>query len=314
MWLKKYYKNIISLIIFLAGLTYLFLNNEVQHLAQFDWRLGCALLLLNGIFYFLITIPQFYILRKINIPITLSQIFSLTIVTNFLNLLLPARGGVFVRGMVLLKNFNLKKRDYAAFSIFISLAGLFVLGAVGAGLFPFMRWNGSKPLFLLELGALILVFFGFFGLYSTKFMAKWSPKLELLYHEKTKWNLINKKDNFTVTCLFYFFSLLTYALRIYLMGVYFYLDLSFIDACALTSLLLLINTVPILPGNIGVKEASLSGLLALMGFNPQIGFYIAVIDRLLQILFLGVLGAYYSFKWNIWENPKASKRDPLVND
>lgn len=300
MWIKKYYKNILSLIIFLAGLIYLFFNNQVQHLAEFDWRLGVALLILNGVFYFLITIPQFYILRKINIPIGISQIFSLTIVTNFLNLVLPARGGVFVRGMVLLKNFSLKKRDYAAFSIFVSLAGLFVLGAVGALLFPYMRWNGTKPLFLLEAGAIFLVVLGFFGLYSTKFLAKWSPKLESLYHEKTKWNLINKKDNFIVTCFFYFFSLVTYALRIYALGIYFYLDLTFVDACALTSLLLLINTVPILPGNIGIKEASLSGLLALMGFNPQIGFYMAVIDRLLQIVFLGSLGAFYSFKWDIW--------------
>ncbi len=306
---KKYYKNVLSLIIFLAGLSYLFLNNDVQHLAQFDWRLGGALIFLNAVFYFLITIPQFYILRKINIPITLSQIFSLTIVTNFLNLLLPARGGVFVRGVALLKNFNLKKRDYAAFSVFVSFAGLFVLGAVGSALFPFMRWNGTKPLFLLELGGLALAFLGFFGLYSTKFLAKLSPKLELLYHEKTKWNLINKKDNFIVTSFFYFFSLITYALRIYLLGVYFYLDLTFIDACALTSLLLLINTVPILPGNIGIKEASLSGLLALMGFNPQIGFYIAVIDRLLQILFLGSLGAYYSFRWNIWNKGNDTVKD-----
>lgn len=304
MWIKKYYKNILSLIIFLAGLTYIFLNNQVQYLADFDKGLGVALLVLNAAFYFLITIPQFYILRKINIPIGLSQIFSLTIVTNFLNLILPARGGVFVRGVVLLKNFKLKKRDYAAFSIFISLGGIFILGAVGAILFPSMRWNGTKPLFLLELGALFLVFLGFFGLYSTKFMAKWSPKLEALYHEKTKWNLINKKDNFIVTCFFYLFSLLAYALRIYLLGNYFYLDLSFLDACALTSLLLLINTVPILPGNIGIKEASLSGLLALMGFNPQIGFFIAVIDRLLQMIFLGSLGAFYSFKWNIWNRSK----------
>lgn len=314
MWIRKYYKNIISLIIFLAGLTYLFLNNQVQHLAQFDWRLGIALIILNGFFYFLITIPQFYILRKINVPITLSQIFSLTIVTNFLNLLLPARGGVFVRGVVLLKNFSLKKRDYAAFSVFVSLAGLFVLGGVGVVLFPFMRWNGIKPIFILELGAILLVFLGFFGLYSTKALAKWSPKLETLYHEKTKWNLINKKDNFLVTTFFYFFSIMTYALRIYALGVYFYLDLSFVDACALTSLLLLINTVPILPGNIGVKEASLSGLLALMGFNPQIGFYIAVIDRLLQIIFLGSLGAYFSFKWNVWNRPDPSRGDLSTND
>lgn len=314
MRLKKYYKNIISLVILLAGLGYLFSNNEVQHLSQFDWRLGFALLILNGAFYFLMTIPQFYILRKIDVPITLSQIFSLTVVTNFLNLLLPARGGVFVRGVVLLKNFKLKKRDYAAFSIFLSLAALFTLGTVGVSLFPFMRWNGTKPLFLLEVAALSLAFIGFFGLYSTKFLAKWSPKLELLYHEKTKWNLINKKDNFIVTCFFYLLSLLTYALRIYLLGIYFYLDLSFVDACALTSILLLINTAPILPGNIGVNEASLSGLLALMGFNPEIGFFIAVIDRILQTIFLGLFGMIFSFRWDIWNKTEKAMNGPSISD
>lgn len=305
--LKKYYKNIISLIVLVGGLAYLFVNSEVHHLSQFDWRLGVALVFLQGVFYFLMTVPQFYILHKLGTSISMGRIFSITIVTNFLNLLLPARGGVLIRGIILNKNYSMKKRDYAAFSIFISLAGLFVLGVLGLLFFPLMDWDGEKPLYLLQGGAALLAILGFYGLYSTKTLAKYNKKIGELYHEKTKWSQINKKDNFVVTCLFYAASLFTYALRIYLLGTYFYLEIDILDASAITVLLLLINSFPILPGNIGIKEASLSGILALMGYNPQIGFFIAILDRLMQLIFLGVLGTVFSFKWNIWEEWGKSK-------
>lgn len=305
--LKKYYKNIISLLILIGGLTYLFISSQVHHLSQFDWRLGAALVLLQGIFYFLITLPQLYILKKIDVPINLGRIFSITIVTNFLNLLLPARGGVLLRGIILNKNYGMKKRDYAAFSLFISLGGLFVLGVMGLMLFPLMEWDGEKPIYLMQVGSSVLAILGFYGLYSTKALAKYNKKVAELYHEKTKWSLINKKDNFLVTCFSYSASLFTYALRIYLLGIYFYLEIDIIDASALTVLLLLINTFPILPGNIGIKEASLSGILALMGYNPQVGFFIAIIDRLMQLVFLGILGTIFSFKWNIWAEWGKSK-------
>lgn len=297
---KKYYKNLISLVVLIAGLTYLFINAEVHHLSQLDWRVGIALVLLHGIFYLFVTIPQLYILRKLNVPIGLGKIFSINIVTNFLNLLLPARGGVLIRGVIFNKNFNFKKRDYAALSVFISLVGIFVLGLMGMLFFPFMDWDGDKPLVLLEVGGFVLLLLGFFGLYSTKALAKFSPKIEELYNEKTQWRLINKKDNFFVTSLFYAGSLIAYGLRIFLLSQYFYLEIDLFDACALTVLLLLINTAPILPGNLGVKEASLSGILALMGYNAQIGFFIAIVDRLMQLIFLGILGVIFSFKWNVW--------------
>lgn len=298
--ISRYYKNVLSLIIVIAGLTYLFLNADVHHVSGLDWKIAIALVLLHGIFYFLITLPQLLILRKIDVPISLGQVFSMTIVTNFLNLLLPARGGVLLRGVVFNKKYGMKKRDYAAFSIFISLVSLFILGLMGGFLFPFMDWDGEKPILILQGGALALMILGFYGLYFTKTLAKWNTKLAELYHQKTKWSLINKKENFLFSCIFYSGSLFSYALRVYLLSTYFYLELDFFDASALAVLLLLINTLPILPGNIGIKEASLSGILTLMGHNPQIGFFIAIVDRVMELIFLGILGTIFSFKWNIW--------------
>ncbi len=309
--LKKYYKNIISLIVFIAGLSYLFYNSDVHHVTGLDWRVGAGVILLHGLFYFLLTIPQLYILRNLDTKIGLGQLFSITIVTNFLNLLLPARGGILLRGIIFNKNYGMKKRDYAAFSLFMSLVGLFVMGAMGLIFFPLMDWDGDKPIYLMMGGATLLMLFGFYGLYSTKALAKWNKKIGELYHQKTNWSKINKKSNFIVTSLFYSGSLFSYAARIYLLSIYFYLELDLFDVTALTVLLLLINTVPVLPGNIGIKEASLSGILSLMGYNPQIGFFIAIVDRVMQLVFLGVLGAIFSFKWNIWSEWGKTNKDTL---
>tara|TARA_Y100000590_G_scaffold291056_1_gene327652 strand:+ start:29442 stop:30389 length:948 start_codon:yes stop_codon:yes gene_type:complete len=310
----KYYKNFISLFVFVIGLTYLFYNAEVHHIAGLDWRIGIGVIILHGLFYFLLTIPQLYILRNLNTKVNLGQLFSITILTNFLNLLLPARGGIFLRGIIFHKNYGMKKRDYAAFSLFMSLTGLFVMGALGVVFFPLMDWDGEKPSVLLIGGASSLMLFGFYGLYSTKALAKWSKKIEVLYHEKTNWSKINKKRNFITTSLFYGASALSHAARIYLLSLYFYLELDFFDVSGLTILLLLINTVPILPGNIGVKEVSLSGILSLMGHNPQIGFFIAIVDRVMELIFLGILGVIFSFKWNIWNEWGKTNQDLLKDE
>jgi len=312
--IKKFYKNIISFLILIGGFTYLFINAEVHHLSQFDWRLGVGLIILQGCYYFLTTLPQYFILNNMNLTISFGRIFSITILTNFLNLLLPARGGVLFRGFILNKYFKMKKRDYMAFSLFISLSGLFIMGIFGLILFPLMDSHGEKPLYLLEGGAAFLVLLGFYGLYSTKALAKWNKRIAKLYHQKTKWSLINTKKNFILTSFSYGGSFIVHAMRIYLLGAYFFLEIDLINACALTVLLLFINTIPILPGNIGVKEASLSGILALMGHNPQIGFFIGLLDRLMELIFLGVFGTIFSFKWNIWSDWRKSDVTSLRDD
>jgi len=228
--------------------------------------------------------------------------------------MLPARGGIFLRGIIFHKNYGMKKRDYAAFSLFMSLTGLFVMGALGLISFPLMDWDGDKPIVFLMGGAAGLMLFGFYGLYSTKALAKWNNKIGELYHEKTNWSKINKKSNFIATSLFYAGSAVSYAARIYLLSLYFYLELDFFDVSGLTILLLLINTVPVLPGNIGIQEVSLSGILSLMGYNPQIGFFIAIVDRVMQLIFLGVLGAIFSFKWNIWTEWGKTNQELLKED
>jgi len=115
-----------------------------------------------------------------------------------------------------------------------------------------------------------------------------NPHRLRLYFAKTKVlsiNLFNKK-NFTWIFIGYYFAISFYILKFAL--IFYFLDIHIMFsglfmACVLN---LAISLIPIIPGNLGIKEASFAGFLHLYGVDFSVALNLAIIDRIFQIAFL----------------------------
>ena len=107
--------------------------------------------------------------------------------------------------------------------------------------------------------------------------------------------LSNKKDNLIIFAC-YLLGLLTYSLRIWIIYTVVGIDFGYLNSIYFSVLILGISIIQLLPGNLGLKEASFSLGSLLFGHHASIDLLVALIDRGVQLLTLSILGLYYQIK------------------
>jgi uncharacterized membrane protein YbhN (UPF0104 family) len=283
---KSILKYLVSISILIYLFFYTFKNRELFSLDRLSLIFGVFTCM--GLFYLFLSFPFFNILRK---RISLSSLYLLNILTSFMNLILPMRGGVLYRAYSLKKENNIGVREYAAISVLLSMSSFFILGLGSYSLSKLLREEdlyfaisySSLVLFLLSL--LILVFPRI--LLSFKFF----KKREYIFSKITF-------KNFLITNLFYLIAIVFYSLKIFLLFKIFRTSLSFETILAVSVLHLSIGLISILPGNLGIKEIGFIGVSSLFQIDGEIALGVMAMDRVFQVIFL-CFGSYcYTWKKN----------------
>lgn len=287
----KYLKPFLS-IVAISLIIYLTYQSGQWHLLEkLSWLSIVKIFLLYVLFFVIISFPLQRLLKSMGYQPAFFTIFNATTLSNLFNLALPARGGTLYRGFFFKEKFNLSLREYIGVSYFLSLGGLFTVGVYSLISLLIMDRGNLKIQMGLLISASIYGIFPIIGLTFPKLLLKFSKKFRELMEGKVNWDVIRSPSNILTTFLGYVSSMGIYIVRIAFICTLFFNQFTLKEALILTCLNLAINLIQVLPGNLGIKEASFAGILSLMGYSYEVGLLIALVDRAMQVLSLGILSS-----------------------
>ncbi len=307
----KVIKQILTIVIFVLMGWYLLKIDDWDKIKSISYGNIGTLLFLYFLFYFFISPPIKLISKDLGFKIPLPDILGISILTNFMNYILPVRGGVVLRGFYLKKRYALGLKQYTAISIVISLVGLIVTGFSNGVAFLMNPDSVDKLKGLHALVFVILTGGGLVLIFSPVLLMKISKKIREL-KETIDWPQISSHRNILVTFVFYSLALVVYIFRFHILCNSMDITISGNQLISLVTLSLVVNLLPILPGNVGVKEASFAGVFHLLGYNYEIGALISIVDRFLQIGFLFGVSLVYSLKTDVIKLLKESKTENSI--
>lgn len=250
-------------------------------------------------------------LKKIGIDLKFSQWFGLTTVSNLFNLFLPAKGGNAIRWFYLRDNNGLKTRTFLGINFLTTIIGMLSMGLLGFFFLEFAPTDlgiiqeiASESFFIMGLISSIILIFSF------------RKKIKFLkVFENIPFEIKNTQTYMTV---FFCFTLITllYPVRAYFSYQALGLNLSILQTTQLSVFLLMASLVPVLPGNIGIKEVVMANIASKFGIMPEIAIIATLSERAslyLMVLPLG-LSYYFHLILGVKRKPKVQTGPVLEED
>lgn len=235
-------------------------------------------------------------LKKMDISLSFNQWFGLTNLSNLFNLILPAKGGTAIRWLYLWEVHKLPTQNFFSINLFGTAVGMITMGYLGLLVSYFVPGMTSSivsdmdaafwALFLA--GSSIIVFM---SRNSIKRFKIFSP----LPEELKDWKI------FSSTAICFAGITLLYPVRTYLSYHSLGIQIGLVEGIEISMIALLISIVPILPGNIGVKELAMAYIAKRYGISAEMAILASLIERAGLYLFLLPFGflAYFSVFMNI---------------
>ncbi|PIK13641.1 lysylphosphatidylglycerol synthase domain-containing protein [Halobacteriovorax sp. JY17] len=275
-----YFKVLISSSILIFLVYYMSINIEMlSKLSFFDITLFIIIFLS---FYLSLSLPFRYILKR---AVSLKSLFGLSLVSNFLNLFLPMKGGTLVRASILKKKYKVSIKKYTGISILLSVCSIFILGSFSLIILMDERLSESIYFHSLSFAAYFLSISSLGVLVFSKWI---SAQIERDYLSD-----VFKMRNIFITILSYLMATSIYILRYILIFKIFNIELDYFSISSITILHLSVGLFSILPGNLGLKELSFVGITSLYGVPAGISLVMISFDRILQILLLSIGSSLY---------------------
>ena len=218
--------------------------------------------------------------------------FEIIAVATMYNYILPARGGLFIRGLYLkgLYDFN--------WSSFISVMGSLYFYSFGLlsfliFIFSFLLSDTIKAnLLYISVSVFILILLFYYIL--KKIEANFSFKnkiLQLVISIAASFKVINKNPKKVIVFLFLeFFILILMALKLYFTFKFLGYNVAFIRIIYVQSLLAFSLVFSITPGNFGIREGIIALSSNILGVEQTEAITISLIDRAVQMMVIFSLG------------------------
>ena len=302
----KILKQIVTLLLFVLMGWYLLHLDDCEKIKNITVMNFSLLFFLYFVFYFFISPPIKKIANDLGHKIPLWDVLGISLLTNLLNYVLPVRGGIVLRGFYLKKKYGLGLKKYAALSLLISLVGLVVTGFSNGISFLMNDDLSIKLKSMHSLAFLVLGCGAVLVMFSPNILMKISKKVREL-NTVVDWNKVSSPENIGVTFVCYSLALAFYVFRFSLLCDSLDISLPLNELVSLVTLSLVVNLLPLLPGNVGVKEASFAGVFHLLGYNYEIGALVSIIDRFMQVGFLFLGSLIFSLKTDVLKLLQESK-------
>lgn len=293
----KIFIKLLLFAIVAAGIYFVFVGNTAVFATLLEITPAeiAILLLINLLFLLLFAFLQKNILLLFGLKQTLVEWLGLAFIAAFYNLFLPAKGGSVIRSAYLKKKYDFSYMRFVAYLIKQSVYMLIVVSFMIGGLLLSISKEVQDHTFIL--GGLAIVF-SISVYFIEKQLIRWLGK-----KKKIKIDLVVPARRF-----FYIIGLIS--LLIFVKGSAFYIvfaaikyPISFNFSLLIASLLMLSNLVSVLPGNIGVRELLLGGVLQVFGYDISLVILASLTDRA-AIMVTTTLGALV-FKYFLFKDLKA---------
>ncbi len=238
------------------------------------------------------------LLKPLGVRLKNIEVYMLSIVTGFYNIITPAHGGMGVRAVYLKK-----KHNFTYINFLSSLAGMYVITffiASLSGLISFIYIYRVYNIFNWIILAVLLGLFiplGLIILVSPKFKETKSNFINRFIKVANGWNLIRKNKKVVYFCLLVtILNLIIGSVGAIISYHIFGINLSFMQALFLTSIGSISLLVSITPGNLGVGEAVVVFSALILGITPTQSLSVAILSRIIQMISLFTLGPIFSYK------------------
>jgi uncharacterized protein (TIRG00374 family) len=281
----------------------LFVNYLYHHTTEFKetsltnplWIIPLIIIfLLNYIF---VGIQTKAILEPFGIKLKTMELYMLSIVTGFYNIITPARGGTGIKAVYLKK-----KHNFAYTKFLATLTGTYILIFFISSLFGLISLLFIYKFYNVFNSTILLLFLGIFIsstliiLFSPNFKEARYGWLNHFIKVANNWNIIrrNKGVLFTyavVTILSLLISITNTIISYYIFGIH----ISFIQALFLTCIGSISVLIQITPGNLGVGEAIAVFSALIIGITPAQSLPVAIFGRIVQMIVLFTLGPIFSY-------------------
>ncbi len=257
-------------------------------------------------------------LKERGISISFLRLFNLYVIGMFFNNFFPGNiGGDVVKGYLLGRQINSQSQSFVSIVLerFTGLLALVGLSVCVLAIRPALLTNPLVAWAVIIMtgactGLLLIVYCRgigdlFFSILNRwKISRKMSKKLEQVRTEVGYF-----KGRSRLFCVAMAYSLLFHIST----GVFFFisahligLSLDFFETLALTPIILLVNSVPLTPNNLGVLEWACSIFLTAAGGTPVQGIAIALVVRAKNLL-------VSMFGWLLFLSVKGPDRQPVID-
>lgn len=288
---------------FLITIASAFIYYILSHISDFKqialinplWLVPLILLFLLN--YYFLGIQTKNLLLPLGVKLKNLEVYMLSIVTGFYNLITPAHGGMAVRAVYL------KKKHNFSYTLFLSsLAGIYAISFLVASLFGLISLFFIYQIYNIFNWIVFLVFIGLFlpllGLivFSPKFKETKNNFINRFIKVANGWNLIKKNKKVIFVCLFVtLMSLLINIISIIISYHIFGINLSLIQALFLACVASIGILILITPGNLGVSEAVAVFSALIIGITPAQSLSVAILGRIVQMIVIFTLGPIFSY-------------------
>lgn len=296
-FLKKY-----SSLIFGLVLLALIINKVLQEQENFlllrsiTWPFIVGLALVNLPYFFFLGMGQNEAIKPQGVHLKFKEWYGLCTLTTFLNLFLPAKGGIVIRALYLKSKYALEYKDFSLSSLYHLMIGTIMWAAFG-----FLTYTFLPPKYDRNILTILLIYLaGFIGSVSFLafprfFFSILERKFAFALDFKKSWERLHTRKLFfkIATCFFFifFFDIFRMKLSLGSVGIH----LSYPQLAMSSIALLSILSVPLIPGNLGLREAAFAFIYGLWGVDIDKAILASLIDRAIYSGVMATIGIPYYF-------------------
>lgn len=272
----------------------IFFNNKIDYVGIFD-RVSSRSIAFSLIAHlmgsFFISLSQIYMAKSFNVSLGFFESFYLTIVNRAGNLFTPFRAGTAYRAVYLKTRHNMPFLYFGSMFFGFDFILLFTTSMVGAILLTYYWIKEGDGLFVLMCLLWVGVFFSLilFSLSKNTFQISHGRTSRLFLLLNGLYLLRKNKLSIFISILGNLFTIIFYAIAFKLI----LFDMSFnptLQSTVLVSSICgLARLIHIFPGSFGIYEGIIALIGSFLSIPSSIGFTMALLLRLCEILIYAIL-------------------------
>lgn len=287
---KIFLKAIFSIIL-VVGIAY-FINSKKETLSNIiniQPLFLLSLIACHLVNFFLLGLIFHEPLKKLGINLGFNQWFGLTAVSNLFNLFLPAKGGNALRWYYLRDNNGLRTKTFLSINFLTTVIGMLSMGILGFFFLEFaptglgiINQIAKETFFIMGTAASVILLLSF-------------REIKLLKVLKNIPHEINCSRVYLIVFISFTIITLLYPIRAYFSYQALGIELSILQTTQLSVFLLIASLVPVLPGNIGIKEVVMAHIASKFGIMPEVAILATLFERASLYMMVLPLGLGYYF-------------------
>nr|MBA4405566.1 hypothetical protein [Nanoarchaeum sp.] len=296
---KKLISNII-LIITLVAISY-YIAKNFHEFKQITVVAPIYLVPLALVFLFYILTNGLlikYIIAPFNIKLKFKEWFSISILIQFYNTITPFKGGFIAKAAYLKEKYSFSYTDFISTVTGFYIINLFITSICGLTTILILLYRDnmfSLPIFLVFLITFLVLLL--IIVFSRKFPKTKNKLLNRFIKVANGWDMIkNNKRIITLSLLITFAQLSVSSIGIWVGYSIFGINIGFVKALFLQSIITIGSLIAITPGALGITETIQVFSASVLGISASQSLTVALLTRLVSSVIILIIGPIISYK------------------